>query len=148
MKKRIKKRKVPDAKAWEGYEADLDVRYAYKLLFGKTASEVVRHFADARCIERADELLFMPRAAFQYYVFAFVEYIRSAQAREDSDAGSVFLRLLANREQKDPGSVKVIYPELRETVDFVSSNQEYFDASPDIYGSFEELGAEVHRLCA
>jgi hypothetical protein len=77
-----------------------------------------------------------------------VEYIRSAQAREDSDAGSVFLRLLANREQKDPGSVKVIYPELRETVDFVSSNQEYFDASPDIYGSFEELGAEVHRLCA
>jgi hypothetical protein len=56
--------------------------------------------------------------------------------------------LLANREQKDPGSVKVIYPELRETVDFVSSNQEYFDASPDIYGSFEELGAEVHRLCA
>ena len=59
MKRRIKKRKVPDAKAWEGYEADLDVRYAYKLLFGKTTSEVVRHFADARCIERADELLFM-----------------------------------------------------------------------------------------
>jgi hypothetical protein len=90
----------------------------------------------------------MPRAAFQYYVFAFVEYIRSSEAEGDSDAGSVFLRLLASREKKDPGSVKTIYSELRETVNFVAANQEYFDASPDIYGSFNDLEAEVDRLCA
>lgn len=144
----MKTRKVPGATEWQGYEADLDVRYSHKLLFGKTTSEVVSHFAGGRCIERADELLFMPRGAFQYYIFAFVEYIRSAQAEKDSDAGSVFLRLLANRETKDSGSVKAIYPELRDAVDFVSSNQEYFDASPNIYGSFAELGSEVHRLCA
>lgn len=143
-----KTRRIPGAKEWQGYEADLDVRYAHKLLFGKSTSEVVQHFAGARCIERADELLFMPRAAFQYYVFAFEDYIRSAEAEKDSDAGSTFLRLLAERERKDPGSVKVIYPELCEAVRFVSGNQEYFDASPDIYGSFKELGAEVDRLCA
>lgn len=144
----MKARKIPGAKEWQGYEADLDVCYAHKLLFGKSASEVVDHFAGARCIERADELLFMPRGAFQYYVFSFVEYIRSAQAKEESDAGSVFLRLLADRERKDPGSVKAIYPELRDVVSFVAGNQEYFDASPDIYGSFEDLGAEVDRLCS
>jgi hypothetical protein len=142
------KRKIPGAKEWHGYEADLDVRYAHKLLFGKSTSEVVTHFADARCIERADELLYMPRAAFQYYIFAFVEYIRSAQAAKDSDAGSVFLRLLADREKKDPGSVRAIYSELRDAVHFVAENQEYFAASPDIYGSFKDLGAEVDRLCA
>jgi hypothetical protein len=60
----------------------------------------------------------------------------------------VFLRLLASREKKDPGSVKTIYSELRETVNFVAGNQEYFDASPDIYGSFNDLEAEVDRLCA
>jgi hypothetical protein len=76
----MKRRRVPGAKEWQGYEADLDVRHAYKLLFGKSTSEVVQHFAGARCIERANELLFMPRAAFQYYVFAFVEYIRSSEA--------------------------------------------------------------------
>src|SRR5262245_39426449 len=139
----MKTRRIPGAKEWQGYEDDLDVRYAHSLLFGKSTTEVVEHFADARCIERADELLFMPRAAFQYYVFAFVEYICSAQAKHDADAGSVFLRLLANREQKDPGSVKAIYLELRETVSFVAQNQEYFDASPDIYGDFRNLGAEV-----
>lgn len=144
----MRSRRVPGAKEWQGYDADLDVRYAYKLLCGKLTSEVVQHFAGARCIERADELLFMPRAAFQYYIFAFVEYIRSAQAEKDSDAGSVFLRLLAGREQKDPGSVKAVYSELRETIDFVSSNQDYFNASPEIYGRFADLAAEVHRLCA
>jgi hypothetical protein len=144
----MKRRRVPGAKEWQGYEADLDVRHAYKLLFGKSTSDVVQHFAGARCIERANELLFMPRAAFQYYVFAFVEYIRSSEAEGDSDAGSVFLRLLASREKKDPGSVKTIYSELRETVNFVAGNQEYFDASPDIYGSFNDLEAEVDRLCA
>jgi hypothetical protein len=58
------------------------------------------------------------------------------------------LRLLANRERKVPGSVKAIYPELRETVSFVSANQAYFGASPHIYGSFEDLGAEIGHLCA
>ena len=144
----MKKRRIPGAKEWQGYKADLGVHNAYKLLFGKSTSEVVQYFAGARCIERANELLYMPRAAFQYYVFAFVEYIRSNQAEGDSDAGSVFLRLLASREQKDPGSVKTIYSELCETVSFVAENQKYFDASPDIYGSFNDLGAEVDRLCA
>jgi len=144
----MKSGKVPGAKEWLGYEADLDVRYAHDLMFGKSFSEVVQYFAGGRCIERSDELLFMPRCAFQYYIFAFVEYIQSPQAEKDSDAASVFLRLLANREQKDAGSVKAIYSELRETVDFVASSQEYFGASPDIYGNFAELGAEVRRLCA
>ena len=144
----MKARGIPGDKEWHGYDVDLDVRYAHKLLFGKSVAEVVQHFAGGRCIERANELLFMPRAAFQYYVFAFVEYIRSPEAEEDSDAASVFLRLLLNREQKDPGSVKAIYPKLGETVSFVAGNQEYFDASPDIYGSFADLGEQLHRLCA
>lgn len=143
-----KKRKIPGAEAWRGYKADLDVKYAHKLMFGKSTSEVVQHFAGLRCIERASELLYMPRMAFQYYTFAFVEYLQSAEAEGDSDAGSVFLRLLAHREQKDPGSVRAIYPDLRETVHFVGANQQYFDASPDIYGSFADLAAEVERLCA
>lgn len=142
------KSKIPGAKEWHGYEADLDVRYAHNLMFGKSCSEVVQHFAGGRCIERADELLFMPRGAFQYYIFAFVEYIQSARAEKDSDAASVFLRLLLSREQKDTGSVKAIYSELRETIDFVAASQDYFAASPDIYGEFPELGLEVHRLCA
>ena len=144
----MKWKKIPGAKEWAGYETDLDVRYARKLLFGKSTSEVVGYFSGGCCIERADELLYMPRKAFQYYIFAFVEYLHSAEAEADSDAASVFLRLLFNREKKDPGSVREIYRGLCKCVEFVTSHQEYFDASPDIYGNFAELGKQVHSLCA
>lgn len=143
----MKRRKIPGTKEWAGYEADLDARYARKLYFGKQISEVVGYFAGGRCIERSSELLYMPRGAFQYYIFAFVEYIRSEEAEGDSDAASVFLRLISGREKKDPGSVRAIYRELRADVEFVAANQAYYDASPHIYGSFTELGSQVRDLC-
>ena len=89
--------KIPGPKEWEGYKEDLDVQYAHKLFFGKSVSEVIEHFTvSGRCIERADELLFMPRKAFQYYVFAFAEYLKSEESIGESDAASPFLNLLLN----------------------------------------------------
>jgi hypothetical protein len=135
----MKTTKIPDVKDWAGYEEDLDVKYAHKLLFGKSIPEVIHHFARSP-IERADELLFMPRKAFQYYVFAFAEYLRTKESIGESDAASPFLNLLIAREKRDPGSVMEIYDALFPTIDFVSSNQERFDADPKIYGSFKEKG--------
>lgn len=143
-----KRSQVPGAKEWAGYEADHDIRYARKLLGGKSISEAVGYFASGRSIERGHELRHMPRAAFQYYVFAFVAYLHSAEAVGDADAASVFLRLLLDREERDPGSVRSIYPELRQCVRFASGGQEYFEASPDIYGSFSELGRKIDDACA
>ena len=138
---------IPEAKDWEGYQEDLDVKYAYKLLFGKSIAEVMHHFACSP-IERADELLFMPRKAFQYYVFAFAEYLRSEESIGESDAASPFLNLLVNREEKDPGSVMEIYDDLYPVIEFVASHQERFEADPKIYGFFREKGAilaEMHE---
>ena len=56
-------------------------------------------------IERADELLFMPRQAFQYYVFAFAIFVISENASGDPDSASPFLQLLVALEERDPGSV-------------------------------------------
>lgn len=138
---------MPGPTEWAGYESDLDVRYAHKLLFGKSITEVQGYFAGGRSIERSSELLYMPRRAFQYYVFAFAEYLRSPEAAGDSDAASSFLRLAISREHKDPGSVSQVFPDLRSTIEFVSSGQEYFDANPDIYGKLADLGAEIVALC-
>lgn len=89
----------------------------------------------------------MPRRAFQYYVLAFAEFVTSERARGDPDSASPFLLLLINREERDPGSVSQIYPELVRAVEFVASNQEYFDADPNIYGSFQELAAQIRAAC-
>lgn len=139
--------KIPGVEEWAGYEQDLDVRYAHKLLFGKSVPEVIRHFGGGGSIERADELLFMPRRAFQYYVFAFASYLRTPDAAGNADAPSAFLRLLAHREERDPGSVAQIYPELAEVIDDVAGRQDDYGADRHIYGDFQAHAHRIRALC-
>jgi len=136
---------VPGRTEWLGYEADLDSKWAHGLYFGKKTSEVLEHFEGGLGIERASELAFLPRKVFQYYVFAFVEYLRSPAAAGDSDAASPFLHLLLERERQDPGSVAEIYAELDPHVEFVAAHQEYFDADRDIYGDFTQHAAAIRK---
>ena len=139
--------KVPGVGEWAGYEADLDVRHAHKLMFGKTREEVQGLFGGVHSIERADELLFMPRRAFQYYVLAFADFLASEAARGDSDSASSFLRLLVSREERDPGSVSQIYEQLRDGALQVASNQKHYDADPAIYGAFPDVIDLLDTIC-
>ena len=141
------KRKIPGSIEWSGYKDDLDVRHAHKLFFGNPISEVQQYFGGTQSIERADELLFMPRQAFQYYVFAFAEFVLSDQAIGDPDSASPFLRLRVAREERDSGSVAQVYSELLPIVEYVASHQSAYDADRNIYGSFEELADKLRTLC-
>ena len=141
------KKKIPDEAAWEGYKGDLDVEYFHKLAFGKSIDDVQESFEGARSIERADELLRAPRRIFQYYIFAYAQYLMSESAAGESDSASPFLSLLEKREKRDPGSVAVIYSSLSEVVDFVASHQDYFEANVDIYGNFQEQAERIRKAC-
>ena len=144
---KTRKRKVPGRAEWSGYQDDLDVKYAHKLLFGKSIDEAQQYFGGVRSIERASELLFMPRPVFQYYVFAFAQFLLSEEGVGDPDSASPFLRLLVRREERDPGSVAQIYSELLPVVAHVASHQEKYEADPNIYGNFEGLTAQLKALC-
>jgi hypothetical protein len=88
----------------------------------------------------------MPRSAFQYYVFAFADFIKSKEAIGDSDSASCFLGLLINREKKDPGSVAPIFEQLRDAVDIVARGQRRFRARVHIYGRFSEIAGALIGL--
>ena len=138
---------MPDEAAWAGHEEDLDVRYAYRLYFGKTTDEVMYDFRE-HVIERALELRLAPRPVFQYYVFAFVDLFASpGESAEQADCASVFLEMLRDRERADPGSVAELYAELRPTVEHVANHQAIYDADLDIYGDFRDLATELAALC-
>jgi hypothetical protein len=141
-------RRIPGKSEWLGFESDLDVKYAHKLMFGKSIADVLQYFGGTSSIERADELLFMPRGAFQYYVFAFAKFVQSDTAAGDADSASPFLLLLASREERDPGSVSEIYSDLAPAIEYVATHQSSFDADPNIYGDFRELGERIKVLCA
>ena len=144
---RERDQKITGHVEWTGFETDLDVRYARKIFFGKSIAEFQCFFGGVQSIERADELLFMPRPAFQYYVFAFADFVLSDQTSADPDSASPFLRLLVSREERDAGSVSDIYEHLASHVEYVASHQSRYDADPSIYGDFRELSAQLKTLC-
>ena len=117
------------------------------MMFGKSIDEVQPLFGSVRSLSRADELLYMPRRAFGYYVRAFAAFVRSEAAIGDGDSASAFLRLLQGRETREPGSVREHYHPLRATVDFVGDHQAAFGAPEHIYGSFDAQRRQLHALC-
>ena len=140
------KNQIPDETAWRGYEDDLDVRYMHGLFFGKSIDEVLHLFEGGRAIERSSEMLYAPRPIFQYYIQAFVKFLMSERAAGESDAASPFLHLLEGREKKDPGSVSNIFASLSKCVDYVASNQVFFEAEEDIYGNFKAQADVIRKL--
>jgi hypothetical protein len=147
MRKPTMVEKIPGSLEWAGYENDIDARHAHSSWFGKSLDDMQAHFPGGRSIERGDELLFMPRGAFQFYIFAFARYVMSEAAIGDADAASSFLGFLAAREKRDPGSVAQVLTHLAPTIDFVAASQARYDASHDIYGDFTEKAAKIKELC-
>ena len=139
--------KIPGAEDWAGYKDDLDARQANSFWFGKSLDQMQAHFSGGRSIQRGDELLFMPRRAFQFYIFAFAQYVMSDAAIGDSDAASSFIRFLTAREKREPGSVAQIYDQLQATLEFVAESQSRFAANHNIYGDFREQAAALAKLC-
>jgi hypothetical protein len=139
--------KIPGPEEWAGYGDDFESRETHDFWFGKSLDDMQSTFPDCLSIQRAHELLFMPRRVFQFYVFAFAQYVMSETAIGDSDAASCFLGNLIAREEHDPGSVSEVYERLAPTVEFVGGSQARFDADHDIYGDFAEKAEKIKQLC-
>jgi len=146
IRKRKKVVKIPGADEWAGYKEDFTARNAHAIWFGKSLDDMQPLLTGGQSIQHAQELLYMPRRAYQFYIFAFAQYVMSDAAIGDSDGASSFLNHLVAREKRDPGSVAQIYARLEPTIDFVAASQARFDASHDNYGDFPEKAEALRKL--
>jgi hypothetical protein len=99
-------------------------------------------------IEKTEDLRWMPRVPFQYYMIGFRDALVSPgwEPCNDSDAASCFLRLVLEKLERQPSHILAIMPELLPTVEFVAQNQLKFDADEKIYGSFLDLLEQIRVL--
>lgn len=140
-------KKVPTEKEWLGYEKDLDASYAYKVFFGKTNEEMQSSFK-LNVIERTDEIRFMPVKAFQYYIFGLRDYVmkRNFGYLDSSDAASCFLGLVLEKLESEPSKIIPVLSELIPSLEFVSNNQNLYDANEEIYGNFKNKYKHIISL--
>jgi hypothetical protein len=140
---------IPSEQDWEGVNNsyDLDAAYAYKVFFGKSIAETQIDFA-RNPIERTDELRFMPKMPFQYYIIAFRDFVIDIDKLDDwkSDAASCFISLAEEMLENKPDFIVPVYHKLESSLKFIAQNQSLYDADEDIYGSFQSTIMRIKVL--
>ena len=141
---------VPSESDWENYKDDIDASYAHDLFIGKTNDEMRVHF-ERTVIERTNELRFMPKLPFRYYMLGFKDYVLSISIPDErnldaADAASCFIRLVEEKLNKHSDDIWPIMPDLIPAVDYVAKHQRKFGADEDIYGNFYEKTERIKAI--
>ena len=137
---------IPTKAQWEPFrKGDLDYECAYKHFLGKSFSEAVELFAKNALIYQED-LCSMPPVPFRFYTLAFIKYLLSEKSRNDSDGASTFLKLVRWKLEKDCDSIAPIMDEALSCAQHIALNQEFYDASVDIYGKFSEEFESIMKI--
>jgi len=145
--------KIPTERNWDWdepcsyYHGDID--YARAQFSGRSIEEMIPRFIQLP-LAATEDLYYMPKTPFQYYVMAFKKVFMSDECRQllieegqAPDAASTFLHLLKSKFREYPEHIAPVMPELLPVAEFVAANQAIFEADLDIYGSFPELLNEI-----
>jgi hypothetical protein len=134
---------IPTEAEWRSEPWDMDVSYAYKHFAGKSFEEAVDLFKD-NALTYQEDVMFMPRACFPFYVRAYVAYLHSDASKDDADGASCFFGLAEFRteEIRSDGS---LVSEIVNTLRHLATRQEWYDADVDIYGSFAERAQRTEK---
>lgn len=133
---------IPTESDWRSEPWCLDAEHAYKKLAGKSRKETVELFHE-NSLAYQEDIMFMPFACFPFYANAYIDYLRSDLAKDDSDGASCFFGLIDVRIQ-DISKTENGFPEsVIETLKHLGENQNWYDAEESIYGSFSECGNKL-----
>ncbi len=141
---------VPTEADWRSEEWGLDEPYAYENFYSKSLEEAEMLFAEGtegfqNALSRQEDVSVMPFRCFQFYVWAYMNYLLSERSKSDADGASAFMDLVEWRQEdfRRIGS-EAVTAALR-VLDRIASSQGWYDADLDIYGDFHERATEVRR---
>lgn len=143
-------KQIPTEEDWGDYHRgrieDLDVAYAHDVFIGKSNTEMLREYKD-HVLMRSEDLRWMPKKPFQYYIFGFRDYVMNGDFGfyESSDAASAFLGLILYKLKEQPDYILPVLEALFKDIEYIANNQAVYDADEDIYGNFKELLAEIKQ---
>jgi hypothetical protein len=147
IRAKLRRQRVPTEQDWSNYQDDLDQNHAHQKFAGKTNEEVQKYFRD-NALATTEDLHWMPRIPFQYYMIGFRDYMASGDFEPGwaSDSASCFLRLILEKLERHPDYIIPIMPQLLPTAEFVANHQATFKANTEIYGSFRKIFNRIQTL--
>ena len=139
--------KIPGENEWRGWEENLDSQYSYKRFFGRSNESMQPDFK-YNVVERSDDIRWMPKEAFQYYILGLRDFVMSDNHGwlQNSDAASCYMELVLSTLSTTPDFIRPIYKQLEKSLIYIAENQQEFEADEDIYGNFKLKLKEIEQL--
>jgi hypothetical protein len=128
---------IPTEADWQSEGWGIDTRASYKKFFGKTSEEAYRILAND-ALAWGEEVTDMPESVFHYYFPLYAEYLLSPESESDSDGASSFIGRAAHRASSIVSGGQAMISLSSLALARIANAQEWFDAKPEIYGSFRE----------
>jgi len=130
--------KIPTEKDWENWNLNEDTRYSHCRFAGKSNKEVQSYFR-LNVIEAVDELRWMPKVPFQYYMTGFKDFVESKRYDENDapNIASCFIELVLEKIENSPEVIEPIIHDLLPTLEYLATHQAEYDADREIYGNFQ-----------
>lgn len=123
--------KIPDKDDWEKAREGLDEGYAFRHFFGKPLEEAFRLFENHALMYQED-LSYVPKYPFKYYLRAYIYYLGSQKSQGDSDGASCFLNLIRSQVKNRYEWLEDSWDSIERVLFRLSSDQVFFDASEKI----------------
>lgn len=141
---------IPTETDWRSEAWGLDEPYAFESFFGKSLAEAEMLFAEGgegfqNALSRQEDLSVMPFRCFQFYVWAYMNYLLSERSKCDADGASAFMHLVVMRQEDFRRMGSEAVSAALGVLDRIARSQEWYDADWDIYGNFNKRATEVRR---
>lgn len=141
------KQQVPSKSDWGNYERDLDQKHAYEIFNGHTNKEVREYYLDDP-LGAAEDLHFMPRIPFQYYMLGFADAVHTGtyDPRDIADAATCFLKLVIAKLKSNKSDVLPLMDSLLPAIEYVANHQKKYQADIAVYGDFKDRLRKIKKL--
>ncbi len=113
---------IPSETDWRSEPWCIDIPIAYEHFFGKSLDEAFALFVE-KSICYQEDVMFMPKACFRFYLYAYMSYLLSPISSGDSDGASCFFELVEFRIDDILSSDPVLGIRVSEVLNRLRDNQ-------------------------
>jgi hypothetical protein len=131
--------KIPDRHDWGSLDECLDLKSAFKSFYQKSLAEAEIMFAQ-NALYYQEDLMWMPKIPFRFYLPAYINYLMSEESKGDSDAANGFLSLIdwkLDPESGEMDDLAPLWPDTLRVLHHIEERQRWYDAEVEIYGDFK-----------
>jgi hypothetical protein len=133
---------IPTEDDWANPNGDLDIQWARKHFFEKTIEDAEKLFVK-NALYYQEAIMFMPSIPFRYYIHAYMNYLLGKQSQWDTDGASCFLYLVGFKIKFDQDILRTVWLRVKETIEHIRKNPDWFDWNEAIYGNLDERTAQL-----